>query len=101
MGLFSGGSICDTMAIFFSRNYGLVCVYNNEDIGITDINLSLATSTNTQAEASISETVAGNLSLYTLDPEEIMAAYRDTLGQLKAAFIFHVQNQQVCVLNTA
>lgn len=89
------GSICDTIPIFFSRNHGLVCVYGNNDLGIPDLNLT-TTTTNTQLDASlINETVAGNLSLYTLDPEEVMSAYKDTLGQLKAAFIFHVKNQQV------
>ncbi|KRT80936.1 hypothetical protein AMK59_5243, partial [Oryctes borbonicus] len=88
------GSICSAMAIFFSRNHGLISVCNNDDIGVTDMNLTAATMTSTQIDMTLmTDTLAGNLSLYCLDPEEIISAYKDTLGQFKAAFIFHVQNE--------
>lgn len=74
--------------MFFSRLNGLVAVYSNEQIGDY---LSQSMTINTPP----AETSFNDLSVYNMDPEEICSAYRDTMGQLKAAFIFHVRNQQV------
>ncbi|GJQ78399.1 putative nuclear pore complex protein [Trypoxylus dichotomus] len=87
------GSICKAMAIFFSRNHGLISVCSNDDLGVPDMNLTTTTLSTQMDIPLMSDTVIGNLSLYTLDPEELISAYKDTLGQLKAAFIFHVQNE--------
>lgn len=39
-----------------------------------------------------------NLSLYHMDPLNIYNAHRDTAGQLKAAFIFHVKAKLVKII---
>ncbi|KAK9884080.1 hypothetical protein WA026_005018 [Henosepilachna vigintioctopunctata] len=89
--LILGGSICVNTPIFFSKNNGLVSVTCN-DTG-TDLNLSMS-GLNTPLDQSVSDvTATNNLSVYHLDPMEIYNAYTDTLGQLKAAFIFQVKNQ--------
>lgn len=75
--------------IFFSRNHGLVSVSSNE---LNDLNLSL-NATISVADVSVNEQNNGNLTLYNLDPEDMLNAYKDTIGQLKAAFIFYVQNK--------
>lgn len=36
-----------------------------------------------------------NLSLYNLEPEDMVATQKDTISQVKAAFLYHVKNQQV------
>lgn len=38
---------------------------------------------------------ANNLTLYNLEPEDILTAQKDTVGQLKAAFLFHAKGQPV------
>ncbi|KAJ8925587.1 hypothetical protein NQ315_009427 [Exocentrus adspersus] len=92
--LLLGGSICVNTPIFFSRVNGLVTVSGTDQLVSDYMNLSM-TGPNTPVEASFSESAAGNnLSVYNMDPEEVLSAYKDTVGQLKAAFIFHIQNQQ-------
>ncbi|CAG9859414.1 unnamed protein product [Phyllotreta striolata] len=83
-----GGSICVNTPVFFSRINGLIAVCSNDQI--SDIpNQSLP------VEVSFNEThAANNLSIYTMEPEEIYNAYKDTFSQLKAAFIFHVKNER-------
>ncbi|RZC40660.1 nuclear pore complex protein Nup133 [Asbolus verrucosus] len=86
------GSICVNTPIFFSRNHGLVAISSNDMSN--DLNLS-ATCPNTPVDTSFSENVVvNNLSIYNMDPDEICSAYKDTLGQLKAAFIFQIKNQE-------
>lgn len=86
-----GGSICINTPIFFSRLNGLVAVASNEQIG----DYSVLTP-GTPVETSFNESLAVNqLSVYNLDPEEMYNAHKDSLGQLKAALIFHIKNQQV------
>lgn len=86
-----GGSICVNTPIFFCRNNGLVAVSSNElGSDLTSLNLT----SNTAIETSFNESiVTNNLSVYNMDPEEICSSYKDTLSQLKAAFIFHLKNQ--------
>ncbi|XP_018569025.1 nuclear pore complex protein Nup133 [Anoplophora glabripennis] len=92
--LLLGGSICVNTPIFFSRVNGLVTVSSSDQLVSDYMNLSM-TAPNTPVETSFSEPVTGNnLSVYNMDPEEILTAYKDTVGQLKAAFIFHIRNQQ-------
>lgn len=84
-----GGSVCVNTPIFFLKNNGLVSVIGS-DLS-SDLNLSMA---NASLEQYVNETNgANNLSVYHLDPMEIYNAYTDTLGQIKAAFIFHIKNQ--------
>jgi nuclear pore complex protein Nup133 len=86
------GSICVNTPIFFSRNHGLVAISCNEISN--DLNLS-STCPNTPIDTSFNENiVVNNLSIYNMDPEEMYGAYKDTLGQLKAAFIFYIKNQE-------
>ena len=86
------GSVCVNTAIFFSRNHGLVAISSNEMAN--ELNLSVA-GANTPAETSFYESmVVNNLSIYNMDPEEISNACKDTLSQLKAAFIFYIKNQE-------
>ncbi|CAG9768028.1 unnamed protein product [Ceutorhynchus assimilis] len=86
------GCIFLNLPIFFSRKHGLVAVTGND----SDINTTLGTSVmleKTMSEQSLGVAGSNNLSLYHLDPHEIYDAHRDTAGQLKAAFVFHVKNQ--------
>lgn len=82
--------MCVNTPIFFSRNHGLISISSNDPL--PDLNVSQTV--NSQMENSFNET-AGNLTIYNLDPDEIYNAYKDTLGQFKAAFIFHVKRQLV------
>lgn len=84
--------MCVNTPIFFSRSHGLISVSANDFVG--DLNVSLS-QIHSPADASLNESVAGNLTLYNLDPDDIYNAYKDSLGQFKAAFIFHIKNQQV------
>lgn len=87
------GSICVNTPVFFSRIHGLVAVAGNEMAN--DLNLS----TSILAETSISDNVVvNNLSIYNMDPEEMSNTYKDTLSQLKAAFIFCIRNQEQAYL---
>ncbi|CAH0552008.1 unnamed protein product [Brassicogethes aeneus] len=88
-----GGSICVNTPVFFSRNNGLVSVSGNDFAGDL-LNLSV-TACNTPLEGSFNESIAvtNNLSVYNMDPEEFAPTSLDTQGQLKAAFICHVQKQ--------
>lgn len=85
-----GGSICVNTPIFFSRNNGLVAVSQN-DMGV-DFNVSV--NNVSQMDNSVYDTL-GNLSIITIDPQEAFNTYKDTVNQMKAAFIFHVKKQQV------
>lgn len=84
------GSICINTPVFFSRNHGLVAIAG------TDNDLSVNTTCpNTPVETTFSDNiVVNNLSIYNMDPEDILNSYKDTIGQLKAAFIFHIKNQE-------
>ncbi|XP_072378626.1 nuclear pore complex protein Nup133 [Diabrotica undecimpunctata] len=85
-----GGSVCINTPVFFSRINGLIAVCGNDQ----DLMNPSLTSHNL-LESSFNETaVVNNLSVYTIDPEELHSAYKDTIGQMKAAFIFHIRNQQ-------
>ncbi|XP_049818107.1 nuclear pore complex protein Nup133 isoform X2 [Aethina tumida] len=91
-----GGSICVNTPVFFSRNSGLVSVSSNEfncDLLNVSQNVSLLAVADTSSNESVGIT-NNNLSVYNMDPEELYEAYKDSLSQLKAAFIFYVQNQQ-------
>ncbi|XP_057660912.1 nuclear pore complex protein Nup133 [Diorhabda carinulata] len=86
-----GGSICINTPVFFSRINGLIAVCSNDQIS-DFINQSMTS--NTPVETSFNETAVNNLSVYVIDPQEIHSAYKDTMSQMKAAFIFHIRNQQ-------
>lgn len=90
-----GGSICVNAPVFFSRNYGLVSVAAND----TDVNTSIM-STGTPLETSIFESGAnaGNLTLYSINPEELQIAYKDAVSQFSAAFVYHIHNKIVCYI---
>lgn len=77
--------------VFFSREHGLISVSSGSLGHELDASIALM---QLPAEVSLNESTAGNLSLYNINPDEVLAAYQDTVGQLKAAFIFHVQNQK-------
>lgn len=89
-----GGSVCVNTPIFFSRNHGLISVSSNDLL--SDLNISQTL--NSQIENSFTETAANNLTIYNLDPDDVSNAHKDTLGQFKAAFIFHVKRQQVIII---
>lgn len=61
----------------------------------TDLNVSMVSLNNTHIESSINESAIGNLSVYNLDADEIYHAFKDTVSQMKAAFIYHMKKQQV------
>ncbi|XP_025830293.1 nuclear pore complex protein Nup133 [Agrilus planipennis] len=88
-----GGSVCINTPVFFSRNHGLIAITSNE------INLDMSSGnifqSNTFLDTSLNETLVGNLTLYSFDPEEMYNSYKDIVCQLKAAFIFHVKNQHM------
>ncbi|KAJ8941363.1 hypothetical protein NQ314_010426 [Rhamnusium bicolor] len=91
--LLLGGSICVNTPIFFSRINGLVTVSSNEQLVGDYMNLSMM-GTSIPVETFSEMVGVNNLSVYNMDPDEIFNAYKDTVGQLKAAFIFHIRNQQ-------
>lgn len=105
------------LPLFFSRIHGIVCVmpsdfaeqdYFNNSMNASAVNLStvcgdlFSPGCQVAAQESLSilspnTTNVGNLSMYTLDPQEIRENYRDTVSQLKAAFIYHLKrNSAMC-----
>ncbi|XP_044731324.1 nuclear pore complex protein Nup133 [Chrysoperla carnea] len=95
-----GGSVCINTPLFFSKNHGLVTVSDNNDNYPDNLNSSLAISdslvTNASLyEMSICDSNVGSLTLYDLDPLEISNVYTDIVGQLKAAFLFHVKKNSL------
>nr|XP_022913982.1 nuclear pore complex protein Nup133 [Onthophagus taurus] len=88
------GNICVNVPIFFTRNHGLVSICSN-DRDTTNLNIT------TQSYSALNETAqndsntAGNLTLFNIDPTEMLQTFKDITGQLKTAFIYHVQNQQM------
>lgn len=87
-----GGSVCINAPVFFSRINGLIAVCSNDQI--SDF-MNQSMTPNTPVETSFNENLGiNNLTVYNIDPEEIYNAYKDPIGQLKAAFIFHIRNQQ-------
>lgn len=102
-----GGSVCANTPVFFSRNHGLLAVYPAEQ-AMPDANRSLSMSMS-MADASFDDKSmqfndtlgmqTTNLSLYNFDPEDMLTAQRDTVSQVKAAFLYHVKNQQVSVVS--
>lgn len=88
-----GGSVCGFTPVFFSQNHGLVAVYNNENMDRSFIDMAEVTMP--LNESKIQETsLVGNLTLYSLEPEDILSAHKDTLSQMKSAFLFHIKKQQ-------
>ncbi|CAH1978388.1 unnamed protein product [Acanthoscelides obtectus] len=94
-----GGSICGGTPVFFSKLHGLVLICSNSSaIGDQTTDFLNQSGVMTPVESSfVNETLstaANNLSIYNLNPEEVYNAYKDTVGQLKAAFIFHIKGQK-------
>jgi nuclear pore complex protein Nup133 len=94
----------NNIPLFFSRNHGLVCV-TSSDFEPDFLNSSVSSevfSPITASDASMSifspnVTNVGNLTMYDLDPEEIYDTSKDTVSQLKAAFIYHLKrNHTMC-----
>lgn len=89
----------NNIPLFFSRLHGLVCVAAS-DFDTTDILNSseiLSPSFDQSFAQSPNVTNAGYLTMYELDPEEIYNSNKDTISQLKAAFIYHLKkNSSMC-----
>lgn len=93
-----GGSVCGYTPVFFSQNHGLVAVYSGD--GTMQERSFMENPDISMNETKIQDTsLIGNLTLYSIDPEDILTANKDTLGQLKKAFLFFIQKQQVRVYN--
>lgn len=95
------------MPIFFSKNYGHICI-TATDFEPDFMNLSIAsdspyqmrsmTTADLGATAMLSQSMSTtlhnvNLSMYELDPDEMQQEGSDVVDQLKAAFIFHLKGQ--------
>ncbi|XP_030748548.1 nuclear pore complex protein Nup133 [Sitophilus oryzae] len=84
------GATCSGHPIFFSKQHGLVTISTT---GV-DMSLSLTPHTSILETSLHDQSLAtNNLSVYHMNPHEMYTAHRDTAGQLKAAFIFHVKNE--------
>lgn len=92
-----GGSVCSNIPVFFSRNQGLLAIYP-VDQAMHDVSLSRTVLDNSVDKwMPFDETLSvqhTNLSLYNLEPQDMLATQKDTISQLKAAFLYHVKNQQ-------
>ncbi|KAG5672648.1 hypothetical protein PVAND_002761 [Polypedilum vanderplanki] len=103
------------LPLFFSRIHGIVCVtpsdfepdFLNSSMNVSTTNLSTVgnidvfspqmTVHDASNILSPSTTNTGNLSVYSLDPEQIRENNRDVVSQLKAAFIYHLKrNSSMC-----
>lgn len=103
------------LPLFFSRLHGIVCLtssdfepdYMNSSVNVSTANLSTAigdifspqapTTMDISNILSPNTTNAGNLIMFELDPEEIREKNKDTVSQLKAAFIHHLKrNSSQC-----
>lgn len=91
-----GGSVCSNTPVFFSQNHGLVAVYTSDNAG-NDLTKSFMDMPDTSMNDSKMNdmSMVGNLSLYNIEPEEVMTAQKDIIGQLKAAFILFIKKQHV------
>lgn len=96
--------MCSNIPVFFSRNHGLLAIYP-VDQTIHDVSLSRAVLDNSVDKwTPFDETLSvqrTNLSLYNLEPQDMLATQKDTISQLKAAFLYHVKNQKVLFLTRA
>lgn len=102
------------LPLFFSRLHGVVCLtpsdfepeFMNSSVNVSMSNVSVMSEILSPLAPSPSEisnilspntTNAGNLTLYELDPEEIRERNKDSVSQLKAAFIYHLKrNSAMC-----
>lgn len=94
------------LPIFFSRNYGQVCITAVDfepDLLNSSVSSDLFQSSRTitdsptvnqsQMVSFISAAQPSNLSMYELDPEEIRLDGEELTDQLKSAFIYHLKGQ--------
>lgn len=94
------------MPIFFSKNYGHICV-TASDFEPEFMNMSITSdspyqmrsiapmdASSTTLNQSMSTTLQNvNLSMYELNPDEMQQEGDDAADQLKAAFIYHLKGQ--------
>lgn len=93
-----GGSVCSNTPVFFSQNHGLVAVYSSDNAGNDLTKSFMDVGDVSMNDSKINDlSVVGNLSLYNIEPEEVMTAQRDIIGQVKAAFIFFIKTQHVSI----
>lgn len=100
-----GGSICINTPLFFSKNHGLITL-----IGLNDFNNTHQDLNNSSIMASdglvshndsmsysyaASESNIGTLTVYDLDPHEISVTHTNSVGQLKAAFLFYIKKHSM------
>lgn len=95
-----GGSVCLNTPVFFSQNHGLVSVSANDATTANDLTKSFIDVVDVSVNDSKINDISmiGNLSLYNIEPEDMITAHKDITGQLKAAFIFYIKKDQVCYL---
>ncbi|XP_055536307.1 nuclear pore complex protein Nup133 [Wyeomyia smithii] len=92
------------MALFFSKIHGMVIVTPSDFEPNSEVFNSSVSSDVFNPNVSVNDTVfinqsifapattnAGNLIMYDLDPEEIGNIDKDSVSQLKAAFIYHIK----------
>ncbi|KAK5648850.1 hypothetical protein RI129_003742 [Pyrocoelia pectoralis] len=82
-----GGAVCTNSPIFFLRNHGLVSIspYDEE----MDLNISVSSRLDIT-----NDTDMANLSIFSMDVDKMFTSHSNTASKIKAAFIFHIKNQQ-------
>nr|ABL84948.1 Nup133 [Drosophila simulans] len=94
--------ICSQLPLFFSRTHGLVSITPGDFDGTEMMNMSSCNTPDLYAPNSCNASFAvpdqsavtsstNNLHLFELDPDEMYNELCDEVGQLKAAFLYHMK----------
>nr|ABL84944.1 Nup133 [Drosophila melanogaster] len=94
--------ICSQLPLFFSRTHGLVSITPGDFDGTEMMNMSSCNTPDLYAPNSCNASFAvadhsaltnstNNLHLFELDPDEMYNELSDEVGQLKAAFLYHMK----------
>ncbi|XP_016974510.1 nuclear pore complex protein Nup133 [Drosophila rhopaloa] len=95
-------AICNQMPLFFSRTHGLVSITPGDFDGTEMMNMSSCNTPDLFAPNSFNASFGApdqsaingstnNLHLFELDPDEVYNELCDEVGQLKAAFLYHLK----------
>ncbi|XP_016961291.1 nuclear pore complex protein Nup133 [Drosophila biarmipes] len=95
-------AICSQLPLFFSRTHGLVSITPGDFDGSEMMNMSSCNTPDLYAPTSFNASFGvtdqsaitgstNNLHLFELDPDEMYNELCDEVGQLKAAFLYHLK----------
>ncbi|SPP87767.1 nuclear pore complex protein Nup133 [Drosophila guanche] len=94
-------AVCSSLPLFFSRTHGLVSItpgdfdanelHNMSSCNTPDLFSPSSFHAPDQSSLTAMTASSNNLHLFELDPEELYSDLSDEVGQLKAAFVYHLK----------